>query len=75
VVVVKTPKFGGPAYRMHGAGWNGFRHGYHTFLFDGATLSRCLTAAGFDVLDRPRRDRAFDDILVLWARKRAAKSR
>lgn len=71
IVVLKTPKFDGPAYRMHGPGWNGFRHGYHTFLFTGETLGRCLTAAGFAVLSHPRRDRWLDDILILWGRKNA----
>jgi SAM-dependent methyltransferase len=69
VVVLKTPKFGGPTYRRHGRDWNGFRHGYHTYLFSGQTLSACLEQAGFEVLRRPRRDRILDDILILWARK------
>ena len=69
VVVLKTPKFGGPAYRHHGGGWNGFRHGYHTFLFTGQTLGRFLEKTGFEVLARPRRDRFMDDILILWGRK------
>lgn len=69
VIVLKTPKFGGPAYRMHGPAWNGFRHGYHTFLFTGETLSRTMEAAGFTPLDRPCRDRWLDDILILWGRK------
>jgi SAM-dependent methyltransferase len=71
VIVVKTPKFGGPTYRMHGAAWNGFRHGRHLHLFDGPTLAACLRRAGFEVLARPKRDRAFDDVLVLWGRARA----
>lgn len=69
VVCLKTPKFGGPAYRIHRADWNGFRHGHHTFLFSGATLAECLQAAGFEVLRRPRRDRLLDDVLILWGRK------
>ena len=69
VLVLKTPKFGGPAYRRHGAYWGGFRHGYHTYLFSGATLSRTMTAAGFEVLRHPRRDRLLDDVLILWGRK------
>ena len=69
VVVLKTPKFGGLAYRRHGSGWNGFRHGYHTFLFTGQTLGRYLEKTGFEVLARPRRDRLLDDILILWGRK------
>lgn len=69
VVALKTPKFGGPAYRMHGRGWNGFRHGYHTFLFSGDTLRRTLAKAGFETLEHPRRDRPLDDILILWGRK------
>lgn len=69
VVAMLTPRLGGPASRIHGEGWNGFRHGWHTFLFSGATLSRCMTAAGFEVLKHPRRDRSMDDILILWGRK------
>ena len=69
VVALKTPKFGGPAYRSHGPGWNGFRHGYHTFLFTGKTLGSFLEKTGFEVLARPRRDRILDDILILWGRK------
>ena len=70
VVALLTPKLGGPAYRFHGAGWNGFRHGWHTFLFTGQTLGRCLEVAGFEVLDRPRRAGLLDDILILWGRKK-----
>ena len=69
IVVLKTPKFGGPAYRRHGAYWGGFRHGYHTYLFSGETLGRAMAAAGFEVLERPRRDRVLDDVLILWGRK------
>jgi 2-polyprenyl-3-methyl-5-hydroxy-6-metoxy-1,4-benzoquinol methylase len=69
VIALKTPKFGGPAYRMHGAAWNGFRHGYHTFLFTGETLTRTMQAAGFNVLRHPCRNRWLDDILILWGRK------
>jgi hypothetical protein len=54
---------------MHGRGWNGFRHGYHTYLFTGETLTRTLEAAGFEVLSSPRRCRPLDDILILWGRK------
>jgi len=69
VVVLTTPKFGGPAYRRHGPAWNGFRHGYHTFLFTGATLQSFLQKTGFQALHKPRRDRFFDDKLQLWGRK------
>jgi hypothetical protein len=69
VVVMRTPKFGGPAYRMHRRAWNGFRHGYHTFLFDGKTLGALLEKTGFHTLRRPRRDRPLDDILILWGQK------
>ena len=69
VVMLKTPKFGGPAYRRHGADWNGFRHGYHTFLYSGKTLSALLEKAGFEVFQNPKRDRMLDDILILWGRK------
>ena len=72
VVALLTPKLGGPAYRVHGPGWNGFRHGWHTFLFTGRTLGQCLQNAGFEVMSRPRRDRATDDILILWGRKGGA---
>jgi SAM-dependent methyltransferase len=69
VVVMKTPKFGGLSYRRHGSAWNGFRHGYHTFLFTGDSLGGCMEAAGFEVLRRPKRDRMLDDILLLWGKK------
>ena len=69
IAVLRTPKFGGPSYRIHGRGWNGFRHGYHRFLFSGETLSAFLRRTGFQVLTHPRRDRAFDDILILWGKK------
>ena len=69
IIALKTNKFEGPAYRLHGRGWCGFRHGYHTFLFTGATLGLTLERAGFEVLKRPRRDRILDDILILWGRK------
>ena len=69
VVALRTPKFGGPSYRIHGGAWNGFRHGYHKFLFSGGTLGYCLEKAGFEVLARPKRNRRFDDILILWGRK------
>ncbi len=72
VVVVVTPKFEGPTSRIRGREWNGFRHGYHTYLFTGKTLRRYLEETGFEVLRRPRRDRIFDDILILWGRKRAS---
>jgi 2-polyprenyl-3-methyl-5-hydroxy-6-metoxy-1,4-benzoquinol methylase len=70
VLVLLTPKFGGPASTIHGRGWNGFRHGYHTFLYSGKTLSALLEKTGFDVMQSPKRDRPMDDILILWARKR-----
>ena len=69
VVAILTPKYGGPASTRHGAGWNGFRHGYHTFLFSGKTLSALLEKTGFEVLSHPKRDRILDDILILWGRK------
>jgi SAM-dependent methyltransferase len=68
-VAMTTPKLGGPAYRVHGAGWNGFRHGWHTFLFTGKTLQACLDKAGFEYVRSPRRDRPLDDMLILWGRK------
>lgn len=71
IVGMLTPKIGGPAYKIHKAEWNGFRHGYHTFLFNGETLGRCMIAAGFEVLKSPRRDRFTDDILILWGQKRS----
>lgn len=64
-----TPKIGGPAYQLHGAGWHGFRHGWHTFLFTGKTLTGCLRAAGFETVARPQRDRPFDDGLMIWGKK------
>lgn len=69
VVCLMTPKLGGWASSMHGPAWNGFRHGWHTFLFTGKTLGSCMTTAGFHVLDHPKRDRPFDDLLILWGKK------
>ncbi len=69
VVFINVPKFGGPAYKRHGQAWNGFRHGYHTFLYTGETLGKLLEKAGFEVQSSPRRDRMFDDILTLWGKK------
>ncbi len=69
VVIIVTPKLNGPAHRLHGADWNGFRHGYHTFLFTGKTLGELMRKSGFQVLRWPRRNRILDDILVLWGRK------
>lgn len=70
IVVLQTPKFGGPASKIHGRGWRGFRHGYHTFLFSGKTLSAFMEKTGFDVMQSPKRDGLFDDILILWGRKK-----
>lgn len=69
VIVMLTPKFSGPSYWRHGAAWNGFRHGYHTFLYSGKTLSALLEKTGYIVLRNPKRDRILDDILILWAKK------
>lgn len=69
VVAVKVPKLAGPSHRRHGREWNGFRVGYHTTMFTGATLDAAFRAAGLTPLQSPRRDRPFDDILLLWARK------
>lgn len=68
VIVLTTPKFGGSAYRMHRSAWHGFRHGYHTVLFSGKTLGACLEASGFEFLQRPKRDRLLDDVLILWGK-------
>ncbi|CAN5252409.1 class I SAM-dependent methyltransferase [soil metagenome] len=75
VVVLLTPKFEGPSCRLHGREWNGFRHGYHTYLFSGRTLGRYLEETGFEVLRHPRRDRMLDDILILWGRKKSPTTR
>ena len=76
VVAVKVPKLHGPSHRRHGREWNGFRVGYHTTMFTGATLDTAFRAAGLEPLQSPRRDRPLDDILLLWARKpRAAQRR
>jgi SAM-dependent methyltransferase len=64
-----TVKLDGPANRYRGAGWNGYRHGWHTVLFNEATLQACLDKAGFEYVRRPRRARPMDDILILWGRK------
>lgn len=70
IIVMLTPKFDGPSYRRHRAAWNGFRHGYHTFLYSSKTLSALLKKTGYEVLSHPKRDRMFDDILILWGKKR-----
>ncbi len=64
-----TVKLGGPTNRIRDAGWNGYRHGWHTILFTDKTLQACLDKAGFDYVRRPRRARPLDDILILWGRK------
>lgn len=64
-----TVKLGGPTNRFRGAGWNGYRHGWHTILFTGKTLQACLDKAGFEYVRHPRRARPLDDILILWGRK------
>ena len=69
VVALKTPKFRGLSNRLHKRDWNGYRVGYHTFLFTGKSLGACMKAAGFQVLSSPIRDRPLDDILILWGRK------
>jgi 2-polyprenyl-3-methyl-5-hydroxy-6-metoxy-1,4-benzoquinol methylase len=69
VVIVVTPKLNGPSHRLHGAEWNGFRHGYHTFLFTAKTLGLLMRETGFRLLRWPRRNRFLDDILILWGRK------
>jgi SAM-dependent methyltransferase len=76
VVAIKVPKLNGPAHARHGREWNGFRLGYHTYLFTGETLGRALRMTGFEVLESPQRDRWLDDLLALWGRKvRAADAR
>ncbi len=76
VVAIKVPKLNGPAHARHGREWNGFRLGYHTYLFTGKTLGRALEMTGFEVLNSPKRDRWLDDLLALWGRKvRAADER
>ena len=70
IVVVATPKLSGPSHYLHGRAWNGFRHGYHTFLFTAKTLRRQLELAEFEVLQHPRRNRILDDILILSGLKR-----
>lgn len=64
-----TVKLNGPTNRYRGAGWNGYRHGWHTILFTEKTLQACLDKAGFEYVHRPRRARPLDDILILWGRK------
>jgi 2-polyprenyl-3-methyl-5-hydroxy-6-metoxy-1,4-benzoquinol methylase len=70
IAVVTTPKLNGPSHHLHGRAWNGFRHGYHTFLFTAKTLQQQLQNAGFEVLQHPRRNRILDDILILSGLKR-----
>ncbi len=69
VVVIKVPKLWGPTHQSLGREWNGFRVGYHTIMFSGQTLANVLRATGFEPTRRPRRDRPFDDILIMWGRK------
>lgn len=69
VVVIKVPKLWGPTHHTLGREWNGFRVGYHTLMFSGQTLANVLRATGFEPTRRPRRDRPFDDILIMWGRK------
>jgi SAM-dependent methyltransferase len=69
VVVIKVPKLWGPTHRLRGREWNGFRVGYHTIMFTGATLDHALHLAGFAPVPSPRRDRPLDDILMIWGRK------
>ena len=64
-----TVKLGGPSSKIRGEEWNGYRHGWHTFLFTPEALQKCLLAAGFEKVRRPRRARPLDDILALWGRK------
>ena len=64
-----TVKLNGFANRWRGAGWNGYRHGWHTILFTENTLQACLDKAGFEYVRKPRRARPLDDILILWGRK------
>jgi SAM-dependent methyltransferase len=65
-----TPNLAGPSYAWHGAGWNGFRHGWHTFLFTGKTLKQCMRKAGLEVVRWPQRSwPLLDDGLILWGRK------
>jgi len=64
-----TVKLGGPTNLFRGGGWNGYRHGWHTFLFTESTLQACLDKVGFERVNRPRRARPVDDILILWGRK------
>ena len=69
ILAVCTPKYRGPTWLLRGSGWNGYRVGYHTYFFTAATLDKVMTTAGFEVLRSPRRNRPFDDILILWGRK------
>jgi 2-polyprenyl-3-methyl-5-hydroxy-6-metoxy-1,4-benzoquinol methylase len=75
ILAVCTPKYRGPTWRLRGAGWNGYRVGYHTFFFTAATLGRVMADAGFEVLRSPRRNRPLDDILILWGRRASLSGR
>lgn len=66
---IVTVKLGGPTNLLRGGGWNGYRHGWHTVLFNERTLQACLDKSGFEYVARPRRARPLDDILILWGRK------
>lgn len=69
VVVLRTPKMDGPSCRLYGRTWNGYRVGFHTHMFNIHTLEMLLRRSGLEAMRRPRRNRWFDDILIVWGRK------
>ena len=71
VIALQTPKYGGLTSRLRGREWYGFRLGYHTFIFSGATLGKLIAETGFQVLHRPKRNRPLDDKLILFGHKQA----
>lgn len=69
VVAVRVPKLFGPGHRWFGRDWSGFDLGRSFSMFTAETLRLSLAATGFAPVSRPLRDRAWDDVLIVWARK------
>ncbi|MCA9220329.1 MAG: hypothetical protein KDA71_08365, partial [Planctomycetales bacterium] len=49
--------------------WSGFDLGRSFSMFTAETLRLSLAATGFAPVSRPLRDRIWDDVLIVWARK------
>jgi SAM-dependent methyltransferase len=50
-LVIEVPRLDSLTYRVFGHRWPGLQAPQHTVLFSRATLLRCVTAAGLDVVD------------------------